>query len=96
MCGLTGFWQSIGLSAVAAQSVALMMADRIAHRGPDDSGVWVDEQAGVALAHRRLSIVDLSPAGHQPMFSAGGRFVMAFSGISMEFAAGVQMSRRPI
>jgi asparagine synthase (glutamine-hydrolysing) len=56
------------------------MADRIAHRGPDDAGVWVDESASIALAHRRLSILDLSPAGHQPMQSACGRFVLAFNG----------------
>jgi asparagine synthase (glutamine-hydrolysing) len=56
------------------------MADAITHRGPDDSGVWMDEAAGVALAHRRLSILDLSPAGHQPMLSASGRYVIAFNG----------------
>jgi len=51
------------------------MAERIAHRGPDDTGVWVDVAAGVALAHLRLSILDLSPAGHQPMASASGRSI---------------------
>lgn len=56
------------------------MARTIAHRGPDDSGLWVDEAAGVALGHRRLSILDLSPAGHQPMVSASGRYVIAFNG----------------
>ncbi|MFK5979964.1 MAG: asparagine synthase (glutamine-hydrolyzing) [Rhizobiaceae bacterium] len=56
------------------------MADTIAHRGPDDSGVWTDASAGVSLAHRRLSIVDLSSAGHQPMKSADGRFVMSYNG----------------
>lgn len=78
MCGLTGFFQSNDISN--AHAIALKMAERIAHRGPDDAGVWVDETAGVALAHRRLSIVDLSPAGHQPMLSAGGRYVMVFNG----------------
>lgn len=56
------------------------MTDAIAHRGPDDTGVWSDQSAGLGLAHRRLSILDLSPAGHQPMFSASGRYVIAFNG----------------
>jgi len=56
------------------------MADTLAHRGPDDSGIWVDGAAGVALAHRRLSILDLSPAGHQPMTSACSRYVTVFNG----------------
>ena len=79
MCGLTGFWQS-GIASDAMTSLATSMADRITHRGPDDSGVWVDEAAGFALAHRRLSILDLSPAGHQPMVSASGRWVIAYNG----------------
>lgn len=80
MCGLTGFWQSAHFSAEVAQSVAGKMADRLTHRGPDDAGVWVDTNAGIALAHRRLSILDLSPAGHQPMISPSGRYVIAFNG----------------
>jgi asparagine synthase (glutamine-hydrolysing) len=56
------------------------MADSLIHRGPDDMGFWVDADDGVALAHRRLSIVDLSPAGHQPMISANGRYVIIFNG----------------
>ena len=56
------------------------MALAIKHRGPDDSGAWADAQAGVALGHRRLAILDLSAAGHQPMQSEGGRYVMAFNG----------------
>lgn len=56
------------------------MARALAHRGPDDAGVWVDEAGELTLSHRRLSILDLSPAGHQPMISARGRFVVAFNG----------------
>ncbi|GGD48603.1 asparagine synthetase B [Pseudoxanthomonas indica] len=56
------------------------MGQAIAHRGPDDAGTWVDENAGLMLSHRRLSIVDLSPEGHQPMVSADGRWVIAFNG----------------
>lgn len=56
------------------------MAKAIAHRGPDHSGVWVDAQTGIALGHRRLAILDLSPQGHQPMVSFSGRYVIAFNG----------------
>jgi asparagine synthase (glutamine-hydrolysing) len=80
MCGLTGFFQPGGFQAEEGAAVAEAMARRIAHRGPDDAGVWVDAPAGIALAHRRLSILDLSPAGHQPMVSASGRYVLAFNG----------------
>jgi asparagine synthase (glutamine-hydrolysing) len=80
MCGLTGFWQSKNFSKSTASAIALQMANRIVHRGPDDSGVWVDEDSNLALAHRRLAIVDLSPAGHQPMVSGSERFVIVFNG----------------
>jgi asparagine synthase (glutamine-hydrolysing) len=77
MCGIAGFLDTTG-AAGADPSVAQRMADRISHRGPDDSDVWAE--GPVALAHRRLSIIDLSPAGHQPMLSACGRYVMVFNG----------------
>ena len=60
--------------------VATGMAKAIAHRGPDDAGAWADVSCGIALGHQRLSIVDLSPAGRQPMVSCRGRYVIAFNG----------------
>jgi asparagine synthase (glutamine-hydrolysing) len=62
------------------EAVGIRMASAIAHRGPDDSGAWIDAEAGVCLAHQRLAIVDLSHAGHQPMLSRSGRFVLAYNG----------------
>lgn len=79
MCGFVGTWCGRDGGIDDAESV-LRMARAIAHRGPDDSGVWTDALTGIALAHRRLSIIDLSPAGHQPMTSGGGRYVIAFNG----------------
>lgn len=81
MCGMTGFLLArSGVSAEGLRAMAGRMAAAMHHRGPDDSGAWADEQTGVALGHARLAIIDLSPAGHQPMVSAGGRFVIAFNG----------------
>ncbi len=80
MCGIAGIWRLNGGSADAVARVAGAMIDTLRHRGPDDRGVWVDEAAGLALANRRLAIVDLSPGGHQPMRSADGRVVIAFNG----------------
>jgi asparagine synthase (glutamine-hydrolysing) len=57
-----------------------LMTDALTHRGPDDSGAWWDGGAGVAMGHRRLSIIDLSPQGHQPMASADGRWTAVFNG----------------
>ncbi len=79
MCGFVGFIGQSGANATHAETVG-NMADAIRHRGPDDRGVWSDPDAGIALGHRRLSIVDLSPAGRQPMVSQSGRFVIAFNG----------------
>lgn len=80
MCGLTGFFSPNGLSGNDLQTLALTMANAMLHRGPDDGGVWADNNVGIALGHRRLAIVDLSPAGHQPMHSSCGRYVMVFNG----------------
>ncbi|MCZ8149693.1 MAG: asparagine synthetase B, partial [Roseomonas sp.] len=67
MCGIAGFWSwQARDTAEAMRRTATAMSDAIAHRGPDGEGVWVDEAAGLALAHRRLSIIDLSPLGAQP------------------------------
>ncbi len=77
MCGLAGFLTN---NMDNADAIANAMALTIVHRGPDDGDVWLDDQAGIALAHRRLSIVDLSPAGHQPMASKSNRYVIAFNG----------------
>lgn len=79
MCGLTGVWQRGG-TAHHLDDCVRAMAARISHRGPDDEGLWVDQGAGIALAHRRLAVLDTSPAGRQPMESARGRWVIAYNG----------------
>lgn len=78
MCGISGFYERYPVQSRA--DVAAAMIAPIRHRGPDDSGVWVDEEVGVALGHRRLSILDLSDAGAQPMVSADGDLVIVFNG----------------
>src|ERR1700758_2651664 len=81
MCGIAGFLT--GASDGRARELADVssaMDQRLQHRGPDDHGIWVSEESGLALAHRRLSILYLSPAGHQPMISADGRFVIIYNG----------------
>jgi asparagine synthase (glutamine-hydrolysing) len=81
MCGIAGFLSpGTGASPESMGSVIRAMMDCLRHRGPDDDGSWLDPDAGIALGHRRLSIVDLSPAGHQPMTSADGRLVITFNG----------------
>lgn len=80
MCGLVGFLQGVpGGDTSQSRGVLERMTDTIVSRGPDDAGAWTDE-AGIGLAHRRLSIVDLSPAGHQPMACASGRYMLVFNG----------------
>jgi asparagine synthase (glutamine-hydrolysing) len=86
MCGIAGMLADVHLERAHLAPVASAMADAIRHRGPDDSGVWTDPETGIALAHRRLSIIDVSPAGHQPMLSADGRYVIAYNGEIYNYA----------
>lgn len=79
MCGFAGFIDWAGLPSEADEWTG-RMSDAIRNRGPDDAGCWSDPVAGVAFGHRRLSILDLSPMGHQPMLSGCGRWVIAFNG----------------
>jgi asparagine synthase (glutamine-hydrolysing) len=81
MCGITGFWSGNAIRASGDLRWPLEnMTAAITHRGPDRAGFWTDESIGLALGHRRLSILELSAAGHQPMKSACGRYVIAFNG----------------
>ena len=80
MCGIAGFVQFRMSAPAEIRARAQQMADQIVHRGPDDSGVWTYPECGVGLGFRRLSILDLSPAGHQPMCSASDRYVIIFNG----------------
>jgi len=81
MCGIAGVIDpGPGKSAGQLGSVAIKMADALKSRGPDDSGLWVDESNGLAFGHRRLSIIDISEQGHQPMVSSSGDYVIAYNG----------------
>lgn len=79
MCGIVGLWNLNMASDAASQSVEAM-STKLRHRGPDGDGVWAAGDGGPALGHRRLSILDLSEAGAQPMESANGRTVITFNG----------------
>jgi len=81
MCGFVGFLGGLAAHGELVDEALLKrMADTIGNRGPDDAGYWSDVEQRIGFGHRRLSIVDLSPAGHQPMVSGGGRYVIAFNG----------------
>ena len=80
MCGFAGYIQRGGFCEKEARSIVTAMAAAVVHRGPDDSGVWIDAKVGIALAHQRLSVLELSAAGHQPMISPSGRFVIVYNG----------------
>lgn len=84
MCGIAGsVWPRAG--ADDWRGLLLGMGDSMSHRGPDDAGEWWDPEAGVGLAHRRLAVLDVSAAGHQPMVSASGRFVISYNGEVFNF-----------
>ena len=80
MCGLTGFMTSTSDRYQRIHEIVSQMTSTLAHRGPDGAGVWIDEVAGIALGHRRLAIIDLSPTGSQPMVSADGKAVIVYNG----------------
>ena len=80
MCGIAGFLTPRRLARPALEAAVAAMTESLRHRGPDDGGLWSDADAGIALGHRRLSIIDVSAAGHQPMVTADGRLVVTFNG----------------
>ena len=76
MCGIAGFYNE----EIPRLDVIHVMTDRMRHRGPDSEGFWLDDHSGWTFGHRRLSILDLSESGSQPMISASGRLVICFNG----------------
>lgn len=80
MCGIAGYIKLSGPNKGVTEGVIRSMTASLHHRGPDNRGIWLDEASGIALGHCRLSILDLSPAGHQPMCSTSGRFILVFNG----------------
>lgn len=81
MCGIAGFLDDlVDRPTEQIETLLRRMTDTLVHRGPDGQGVWIDAQAGIALGHRRLSIIDLSPTGAQPMSSGCGRYVLSYNG----------------
>ena len=80
MCGITGFYNPSGSSAEIATEIISGMTDVITHRGPDGCGIWLGANNKLALGHRRLAVVDISPMGGQPMSSTSGRYTVVFNG----------------
>ncbi|HXW33340.1 MAG TPA: asparagine synthase (glutamine-hydrolyzing) [Acidimicrobiales bacterium] len=80
MCGIAGFLDRSAARPRGMHEILDLMVSTLVHRGPDDSGAWIEPEAGIALGHRRLSIVDLSRHGHQPMHSRSGRYVLDYNG----------------
>ena len=77
MCGITGFYSK---TSSTFNNAILKMNSAISHRGPDNSGLWQDKNSGIVFGHQRLSILDLSSAGNQPMLSNSERFIITYNG----------------
>ena len=80
MCGFTGFYINSDMPQQGLEETVIKMANTLEHRGPDDSGIWIDSQKRIALGHKRLSIIDVSSSGHQPMTSESHKYVIALNG----------------
>lgn len=80
MCGLVGLFLNKEISKVEISNIILGMNDTLIHRGPDNSGLWMDSKGNIALAHRRLSILDLTESGNQPMISSSKKYILVFNG----------------
>ncbi|MBN42197.1 MAG: asparagine synthase (glutamine-hydrolyzing) [Alphaproteobacteria bacterium] len=81
MCGIAGYWSPrASLDESTLANIIEIMGLAVAHRGPDGNGIWTDPELGFGIAHRRLAIIDLKETGHQPMFSASGRYIISFNG----------------
>ena len=80
MCGISGIWERNGCRPQDLERRASAMTQALSHRGPDDGGVWLSQEASIAFGQRRLAIIDLSPMGHQPMISANGQYAITFNG----------------
>ena len=80
MCGIVGFWQQRTSLEGDLSDTILKMTSALVHRGPDDQDVWIDPTTGLALGHQRLSIIDRSAKGRQPMVSSSGRYVLTYNG----------------
>ena len=87
MCGITGIWYRSPTDPAQLVRQVRLMNDTLTHRGPDDEGVWSDGESGVALGNRRLAVLDVSSAGHQPMISRCGRYVIVYNGEFYNFVA---------
>ena len=87
MCGIAGFVEPAGFDAARARPELAAMSAAIAHRGPDGSGLWIDSNVGIALAHQRLAVIDLTSAGAQPMTSGTGRWIISYNGEIYNFQA---------